>query len=244
MKILGLLLVGAFVSGACSQQAPAVDSSLGSANSARWASLLETGDVEGIVDLYTEDARLMPPNGTIKMGHAAVREEFGAMIDAGITGELTSLESKAVGNVAYNLGTYHLRIGGETLDEGKWVETWQRGDDGVWRISNDIWNSDYPVMPAKSSPMTHMIGTHQVKDSAKWLAAWRGEDGRRKQFAANGAPHVHVMQSPDDPNLTGLVIGLSDPAAFEAWLNSEEGKAAAAEDTVDMSTLTLLVEVD
>ncbi|MGB5345659.1 MAG: hypothetical protein WBN23_05790, partial [Woeseia sp.] len=179
-----------------------------------------------------------------KMGHAAVREEFGAMIDAGITGSLTSIDSKAVGDVGYNVGTYDLQIDGDTIDTGKWIETWQRGADGTWRISNDIWNSDNPAMPTASEPMVHLVGTHKVKDAAKWLAAWRGDDGRRKDFAAHGAPYVHVMQSPDDPNLTGLIIGLKDPAAFEAWLNSAAGQAAATEDTVDMSTMKLLREVD
>lgn len=218
------------------------DTSLGSVHSAKWNALLNAGDVDGLVALYTEDARVMPPNGAMKVGHAAVREEFGAMVAAGMTGTLTSIESKAIGDIAYNVGTYELQIAGETVDQGKWIETWERGDDGQWRISNDIWNSDNPAM-AESTVTTHLLGTHRVNDAAKWLAAWRGEDGRRADFAANGAPHVHVMQSPDDPNFTGLFIGLEDPDAFEAWLNSDEGKAAAAEDTVDMSTLKLLVEV-
>ncbi|MGB5246153.1 MAG: DUF4440 domain-containing protein [Woeseia sp.] len=220
------------------------DTSLGSANSAKFMALLNAGDVEGLVNMYTDDARVMPPNGKMKQGEAAVREEFGAMIEAGITGTLTSIESKALGDIAYNVGTYELRIEGDTIDTGKWVETWQLGDDGQWRISNDIWNSDNPAVPAASPAMTHMLGTHRVNDPARWLAAWRGEDGRRADFAANGAPHVHVMQSPDDPNFTGLFLGLSDPAAFEAWLNSDEGQAAAAEDSVDMSTLKLMVEIE
>lgn len=244
MKILGLLLSAVFVLSACGQGTPTVDTSMGKAHSAEWSTLLNEGNVEGMVERYTENARLMPPNGKMKMGHAAVREEFGGMIEAGITGSLTSLESKTIGDIGYNVGTYTLQIDGETIDTGKWIETWERGADGAWRISNDIWNSDNPAMSAETMSMVHLVGTHLVKDPATWLAAWRGEDGRRKDFAAHGAPYVHVMQSPDNPNLTGLIIGLEDPAAFDAWLNSDAGKAAAAEDTVDMSTLTLLREVD
>jgi len=244
MRISAFLLGCAVLLGACNQSTMTVDTSLGAANSEKFMTLLNAGDVDGLVDLYTDDARVMPPNGEMKRGEAAVRAEFGAMIDAGITGTLTSIESSVLGNIGYNLGTYELQMNGGTIDKGKWMETWERGKDGVWRISNDIWNSDNPVVMAESKPMTHMVGTHRVKDAARWLAAWRGEDGRRKDFAAHGAPHVHMMQSPDDPNLTGLVIGLEDPAAFEAWLNSDEGKAAADEDSVDMSTLTLLIEVE
>jgi len=221
-----------------------MEKGLGSANSEKWEALLNSGDIEGLVSLYTEDARIMPPNAPMKVGIDAVREEFGAMIAAGMTGDLVSIDSRAAGNVAFNVGTYELRIGDEVIDTGKWIETWERGEDGTWLISSDIWNSDNA--PAKESKpmMTHVMGMHKVGDPAVWLAAWRGEDGRRKDFAAHGAPHVHVMQSPDDQNLTGLIIGLEDPDAFNAWLNSDEGRAAAEEDTVDLDSMTLLVEVE
>lgn len=244
MRKLICLVGSVFVLSACDQGSPPADASLGSAHSATFERMLNAGDVEGLVALYTKDARVMPPNGVIKVGEAAVREEFGAMINAGMKIALTSIESRAAGDVAYNVGTYELQIGGEIIDTGKWIETWQLADDGNWRVSNDIWNSDNPAMPEAKPEMVHVMGMHKVGDPAVWLAAWAGDDGRRKDFAEHGAPHVHVMQSPDDPNLTGLVLGLSDPAAFEAWLNSEDGIAAATEDTVDLSSMVMLMEVE
>lgn len=244
MKKLILLLTLAVALTGCSQSAPEADSSVITDRSAEWERMLNEKDIDGIVDLYTDDARIMPPNGVTKTGKSAVREEFGAMINANLGGELRTLEAKVAGDMGYRVGTYHLNIGGVPVDTGKYIETWQRGTDGKWRISNDIWNSDNPPPAPEKPAMTHMIGIHKVGDAATWLAAWRGDDGRRKDFAANGVPHVHVMQSPDDPNLTGLVLGLADPEAFDAWLNSDAGKAAAAEDTVDMSTLQVLMEVE
>lgn len=243
MKNLGYLVGCLLLLTACSQGVPATDTSLGSASSAKWEAMADAADIEGLVNLYTEDARVLPPNGKMKVGRAAVREEFGAMIAAGMKMDLESIESGAAGDVGYNLGTYELSMDGATVDVGKWVETWRRGADGIWRISADIWNSDNPAAPEAKPAMVHVMGMHKVRDPAVWLAAWSGEEGRRKDFAANGAPHVHVMQSEDDPSLTGLIIGLEDPAAFDAWLNSDAGRAAAAEDTVDMSTLKLLKEV-
>ncbi len=243
MKNLSYLIACMLLLTACSQGAPTTDTSLGSASSENWEAMLNAADIEGLVSKYTEDTRVMPPNGKMRIGRAAVREEFGAMIAAGMKIDLKSIESRAAGDVAYNVGTYELSVDGATIDSGKWMETWHRGADGTWRISNDIWNSDNPPVPEAKPAMVHMMGMHKVGDPAVWLAAWKGEEGRRKDFAAHGAPHVHVMQSPDDPSLTGLIIGLKDPAAFDAWLNSDEGKAAAAEDTVDMSTLKVLMEV-
>ncbi len=238
--LLPLLLISV----ACGQSGPAGDASAIKAGSATWEKALNEGDIETIVGLYAQDAKIMPPNGVTRTGGDAVREEFGAMLAAGLGGELTSVEARAAGNIGYNIGTYRLEADGALVDTGKFVEIWHRGDDGVWRIASDIWNSDKPAAPEAKPKMTHLMGIHKVGDPGVWLAAWRGAEGRRKDFAANGAPHVHVMQSPDDPGMTGLIIGLEDPEAFDAWLNSEAGAAAAAEDTVDLSTLVLLKEVE
>ncbi len=244
MKNILLLISFALVMAGCYQNAPEADSSVITDRSTQWETMLNEQDIDGLVALYTDDARIMPPNGVMKTGKAAVREEFGAMIDANLGGELNTLEAKVAGDIGYRVGTYNLNANGVPVDTGKYIEVWHRGSDGEWRIASDIWNSDNPPAPPAKAERTHWMGMHQVGDPAVWLAAWRGEDGRRKDFAANGVPHVHVMQSPDDPNLTGLVMGIEDVDAFSAWLESDEGVAAAAEDTVDMSTLVLLKEVD
>ena len=56
------------------------------------------------------------------------------------------------------------------------------------------------------------------------------------------AAHVHTFQDPDNPNVTGLVIAVSDMDALMAMLESEEGQAAAAADGVIPETLTMLVQ--
>ena len=39
---------------------------------------------------------------------------------------------------------------------------------------------------------------------------------------------MHAFRSPDNPNLTGLVIAVDDMDALNAMLTSEEGQAAAS----------------
>ena len=90
--------------------------------------------------------------------------------------------------------------------------------------------------------MTHVTIMHEVEDADHWFAAWRGEDSRHKMFKANGAKHVHTMQDPDNPNMTGLIIAVADMEAFTAFLQSDEGQAAAAEDGVKPDTMVMLVE--
>jgi hypothetical protein len=129
----------------------------------------------------------------------------------------------------------------ELMGTGKYIETWHRGDDGQWLISNDIFNND--PSPKPKMAMEHVMITHSVNDAELWSAAWTGEDSRKGMFKANGAAHVHAFRSADNPNLTGLVIAASDMDALNAMLTSEEGQAAAVEDGVRPDTLVMMTEV-
>jgi len=232
---------------ACSQQSspPTSDSSVITSRSDAWEAGLNAGDLDAFVDLYTSDARILAPNREMASGADAIRAEFGAMIDAGLRVNLTSIEAEVSGNMGHNVGTYKLMDGDTVADSGKFIETWQRGDDGQWRISNDIYNSDRPIAAAETAmdgPMTHVMILHEVDDADRWLAAWRGADSRHKLFSDNGAAHVHTFRSPDDPNLTGLVVAVSDMGALQAMLESEQGTAAATADGVRLDTMQVLTE--
>jgi ketosteroid isomerase-like protein len=243
-KLVTLLPLFLFIT-ACGQSAPATDPSVITARSANWEVALNAKDIDALVSTYAEDARIMPPNDKPATGIDSVRAAFGAMIDAGLSGTLTSVDTAVSGDVAYNVGVYTLMAGDEVVDTGNYTETWRRGDDGEWYMTNDIWNSQMPVAPAApmhTPPKTHLMITHEVDDVERWLSAWRGEDSRHDLFKANGAKHVHTFKSADNPNLTGLVVAVEDMDALNAMLGSEEGMAAAAEDGVRQGTLTVLTE--
>ena len=240
MKQLLTLLALFFMVTACYQAPQSADPSVITSRSDTWDAALNAQDVDALVALYTSDTRLMPPNSEVMSGHDAVRSMFGGMIDAGMSGELTTVEVMVSGDIGYHVGIYELQSGDEVVDTGKFMETWRRDKDGQWRIVNDIWNSDGPMHA--DMPMTHLMIMHEVDDADKWLAAWRGENSRRKLFAENGAAHVHTFRSADNPNLTGLVIAVNDMDALNAMLTSEEGMAAAAEDGVKRDTMTVLGE--
>jgi uncharacterized protein (TIGR02246 family) len=200
-----------------------------------WAEAYNAGDLEAVAALYTEDTRIMPPNGAMSRGREVVRAVFGGMADAGIKGDLQTVEAMVAGDMGYRVGTYSLTgPDGSQLDSGKFIETWKRVD-GEWLIANDIWNSD--------KPGPNMLITHQVADANRWLAAWQGPESRHGMFAEHGAPSVRVFQSVGDPNLTALLIGVTDMDAFQALLESPEGAAAKAEDGVRDPTIRVFTEV-
>ena len=240
MKKLTLNLMWAALLAGCS--AGSGDPAEITARSDAWEAALNAQDIDALVALYTDDARVMAPGSPIQAGTAAVRDYIGAMVAAGIGGELTTVEARVSGDLAYHVGTYTTQIDGTTVDTGKFVETWRRGDDGVWRISNDIWNSD--AAAGHDGDNTHVVFLHEVEDADAWLAAWRGENSRHELFEANGAAHVHTFRSTDNANLTGLVVNVHDMGALQAMIESDEGQAAAAEDGVRMDTLQVLVEAE
>lgn len=256
MKRLLLVMPLVLIVAACNQAGAPADPSVITSRSDAWEEALNAKDVDGIVNLYTSDARLMPPNAEMSIGQDGVRAAFGGMIDAGLGGTLTSVEASVSGDIGYNVGTYELTDGENVVDEGKFIEIWHRGDDGQWHMASDIWNSDKPAVPMKGKMkgkmkherkhkgmgMSHVMILHEVKDAEHWLAAWSGEDSRRDLFKANGAMGVHTFQSADNPNLTGLVIGVKDMDALNAMLQSEEGQAAATEDGVVMESMQVLTE--
>ena len=204
-----------------------------------WENALNNGDVDGVVALYAEDCVLMPPNAGLAKGRDAARGAFGGMIADGLTGELDTITATAAGGVGYHTGTYWLKdANGTIVDRGKYMEGWQKIG-GEWKIVHDIWNSDL----APFAGATAVAITHDVKDADHWLAAWQGEDSRHDDFARNGVANVRVFQNPEAPKKIGLLVDVADMAAFEAFLNSDEGAAAKAEDGVIDKGMGFYVEV-
>lgn len=242
MKRTVILLALTIAIAGCGQAGVSTDTSALEARSDAWEAALNAKDVDMLVGLYTDDARLLPPGGEMTSGHDGVRETFGGMIEAGLGGTTTIIEATVAGDVGYIVGTFALVADGETVGTGKYIETWRLGDDGQWYIANDAFNNDPSAKPKMA--MSHIMITHGVDDGDRWAAAWTGENSRKNLFKENGAAHVHAFRSADNPNLAGLVIAVKDMDALTAMLESEEGQAAAAEDTVRADTILLLNEVE
>ena len=121
------------------------DPSVLSARTEAWEAAFNAKDIDALVMIYTSDTRLLPPNGEMATGRDAVRTIFGGLIDAGISGDLTSVDAKISGDMGYDIGTYTLMDGDTVIDTGKYIEIFHRGDDGEWLMTNDMWSSDLPA---------------------------------------------------------------------------------------------------
>jgi len=116
----------------------------------RWLQLVKAKDAAAIAELYAEDGAVMPPNGPIGKGRAAIQKTWASMMQTpGF--DLTFVPEQIIvsssGDMALDRGTYRLAVapgGKPQTDTGKYVVVWRKiGSD--WKAAADIFNSDLPA---------------------------------------------------------------------------------------------------
>jgi ketosteroid isomerase-like protein len=102
------------------------------------------GDAENLVALYTEDARVLPPNSPVVTGMDNLKNMWGGMIETGIKVELKTVSADGFGKTAVEEGTYTIFAGDDVVDVGKYIVIWKK-EKGTWKLHQDIFNSDNPL---------------------------------------------------------------------------------------------------
>ncbi|MGH7858220.1 MAG: YybH family protein [Candidatus Binatia bacterium] len=120
------------------------------ATNARFGKAVKAGDAAALAKFYTEDAILLPPDGEMARGRAAIEKAWKEQISGGLRESvLTTVDVERSGDVAVEVGSFRGKIQPEGKDafeaDGKYVVVWQRGSDATWRLHRDIWNAN----PAK-----------------------------------------------------------------------------------------------
>jgi uncharacterized protein (TIGR02246 family) len=104
------------------------------------------GDAAGIAALYTDNAKLLPPDNQMVSGREAIESFWQGAMNMGIKeARLETVEVEAQGNLAYEIGRFALSVqrqGGDgTTLTGKYVVVW-KSLGGSWRLHVDIWNTN------------------------------------------------------------------------------------------------------
>jgi uncharacterized protein (TIGR02246 family) len=116
----------------------------------QWLQLVKAKDAAGIAGLYAEDGAVMPPNGPIGKGRAAIQQTWASMMgtpgfDLSFAPEQIIVSSS--GDMALDRGSYRLTVapdGTAQTDTGKYVVVWRKiGSE--WKAAADIFNSDLPA---------------------------------------------------------------------------------------------------
>ena len=103
---------------------------------------MNRGDIDAVMDHYTDDAILLFSNVAPVRGSEAIRSHWESVADPNRSASLDTESITVVGDVAYEVGFYGVEEQGEGTGGGKNVVVWRKGDDGKWRLQVDICAAD------------------------------------------------------------------------------------------------------
>jgi ketosteroid isomerase-like protein len=109
-----------------------------------------TGDRATIDDMFTDDAKVLPPNADPVIGRKAIDELTAEYIGYTIS-EFREETTDFYGNEQFLIdqGNYVLTYGKDsTVERGKYLNVWKMVD-GEWKIYSNIWNANAPLLPSK-----------------------------------------------------------------------------------------------
>jgi uncharacterized protein (TIGR02246 family) len=116
---------------------------------AQFMEAVRAGDAAAMVDFYTDDATLLPPEAEMVQGLAAVQEAWVALFaEGGFTLNLSTVSVDGAGEFAYEIGTWSMPTGeaeAGAVEQGKYLVIWKRGATGTWKLHADIWNTSTPA---------------------------------------------------------------------------------------------------
>ncbi len=121
-----------------------------SATNRQFEEALARGDAAGCAAVYTEEARIMPPDSPVQTGRQAAQQVWQSVIDIGVTGvSLQTLDFEEMGDRAVERGAATVDIqgeGGQTMQaSAKFIVLWRRQADGAWKWHWDCFNFDAPM---------------------------------------------------------------------------------------------------
>lgn len=116
----------------------------------RFGEAARLGDATALAMLYTEDARILPPNSEMIQGREGIEAFWGGGFQMGITDiVLTTVDVLGMGDMFCEIGKAVVSIQPEGMDAiedmVKYLVVWKKGEDGMWRLHVDIWNSSLPA---------------------------------------------------------------------------------------------------
>lgn len=107
-------------------------------------------DSAAMVNIFTTDARILPPNADPVIGRPAIEAMTAQYMTFGIT-EFREETSAFYGNeeLLVDEGTYVMTYDkGRSTEKGKYVNVWRK-EGGEWKIYSNMWNTNAPTAAGK-----------------------------------------------------------------------------------------------
>ena len=121
-----------------------------SATTRQFEEAFARGDAAGCAAVYTQDAKILPPDIPALTGRQAAQEYWQGVISMGAkSASLQTLELEEMGDRAVERGAATMDIqleGGQTVQaSAKYLVLWRRQADGTWKWDWDCFNFDAPM---------------------------------------------------------------------------------------------------
>lgn len=116
-----------------------------------WSAMVEAGDFEASIDIWADDAIMLPPDLPVLTGKSEIRDYvLGAASIPGfqISWEPESAHISDGGDMAYLIERNVIEVEGENGEiiktHGKVLTVWRKDLDGQWKNVVDMWNAAPP----------------------------------------------------------------------------------------------------
>ncbi len=120
-------------------------------------------DAEKFVTYFADGGSMYPSGMPLVTGAEAIRKMHSEMLktpEFALSWTPTKAEVAASGDLGYTTGTYDMTMAGMS-EKGKYVTAWRKQNDGSWKVTEDIFNSD--TMPGPPAGTHAMVPTSTIK---------------------------------------------------------------------------------
>ncbi|MFC2096090.1 YybH family protein [Bacteroidota bacterium] len=137
----------------CTQESVDVTNEIIEANKG-FMKAFNSADMDALVQNYTVDAKLYPPNSDVVVGREVIGKFWTGAMEMGVKKVvLETVNVESYGGSALEVGTYTIYFDGDAVfDYGKYMVAWKKID-GQWQLDQDIWNTSQPL------PQTEEVGS-------------------------------------------------------------------------------------
>jgi len=123
----------------------------------RFLTAMDEFDPDAVRELFSPNAKLMPPNVAAVEGPDAIVQYYRGTLAEELDFEFKQAAAGMAGGLAVSEGTYRVlnTVSGAEIETGKWMAVWINRD-GAWKIARLMTNTDHsvatPVVEVEEEP--------------------------------------------------------------------------------------------